>query len=599
MTKDDWHSTAARRRDEIYSHIPREWLVDEFLLEESKKRPIDLPEKCGLLTPRELRITGLSAVELLRRIHDGIYTAVEVTRAFCKRAAIAHQATNCLAWVMFESALAQAAALDEYLFSYGKPIGPLHGLPISVKEHIYLAGTPATSGLIAWADEMSQEDALIVKLFREAGAVFHVKTTNPQTLMSLETQSNLYGRTLNPHNTDLSPGGSSGGEGALIAMRGSLLGIGTDIGGSIRVPSGFSGIYGLKPSVARLPHSGLSGLHAGMENIIGCVGPMATSIDDLKLFCRVALAYNPWDHEPTLVELPWKEDREIQSLLPDDKLRIGVIWHDGVVHPHPPITRALRDTVTALRRAGHTVIDWDTTLHASLIDTVNKAYFLDGGREYRSMLLKGHNEPAVPLLDWTLTHIGSKPHTIEESWTVNLARDKLRTLYAKQLREAEIDVLLSPVHPAAASAHNESRYWGYCSVFNALDFSAAVFPAGTVQETDTWDRYPRPTPEPFSEMDKWYESLYVDGEAGPEKYAHAPIPLQLVGRRFQEEKLLNIMDKVVEILRAAEDYVGIDDGIDGASRIGGDGDEEELDSVIHGGDGDDDDNESMLSKRFL
>lgn len=433
-------------------------------------------------------------------------------------------------------------------------------------------------------------------------------------MQSLETQSNLYGRTLNPHNTDLSPGGSSGGEGALIAMRGSLLGIGTDIGtslspltftilyihahtlthatgGSIRVPGGFSGIYGLKPSVARLPHSGLSGLHAGMENIIGCVGPMATAIDDLKLFCRVSLAYNPWDHEPTLVELPWKEDREIYSLLPD-KLRIGVIWHDGVVHPHPPITRALRDTVTALRRAGHTVIDWDTTLHSAIIDTVNNAYFLDGGREYRSMLLKGHNEPAVPLLDWTLTHIGSKPHTLEESWTVNLTRDKLRTLYAKQLREAEIDVLLSPVHPAAASAHDESRYWGYCSVFNALDFSAAVFPAGTVQETDTWDRYPRPTPDPFSETDKWYESLYADGEAGPEKYAHAPIPLQLVGRRFQEEKLLNIMEKVVEILRAEED------GIDGASRVG---DEEELDSVIHGGDGDDDDddNESMLSKRFL
>lgn len=94
MTKDDWHSTAARRRDEIYSHIPRDWLVDKLLLEENKKRPIDLPEKCGLLTPRELRITGLSAVELLRRIHDGIYTAVEVTRAFCKRAAIAHQAVS-------------------------------------------------------------------------------------------------------------------------------------------------------------------------------------------------------------------------------------------------------------------------------------------------------------------------------------------------------------------------------------------------------------------------------------------------------------------------------------------------------------------------
>lgn len=131
---------------------------------------------------------------------------------------------------MFSSALQQARELDEFLETTGQTKGVLHGLPISVKEHIYLKGTPATSGLVAWKDNIIDEDALIVKIFREAGAVFHVKTTNPQTLMSLETSSNLFGRTTNPYNRNLTSGGSSGGESALLAMRGSVLGIGTDIG---------------------------------------------------------------------------------------------------------------------------------------------------------------------------------------------------------------------------------------------------------------------------------------------------------------------------------------------------------------------------------
>ena len=138
--------------------------------------------------------------------------------------------TNCIAFVMFSAAIKQARELDEYLDATGTTRGPLHGLPISVKEHIYLKGTPATSGLVAWKDNIVDQDALIVKIFRAAGAIFHAKTTNPQTLMMLETDSNLFGRTTNPYNRNLTSGGSSGGESALIAMRGSVLGIGTDIG---------------------------------------------------------------------------------------------------------------------------------------------------------------------------------------------------------------------------------------------------------------------------------------------------------------------------------------------------------------------------------
>lgn len=103
--------------------------------------------------------------------------------------------------------------------------------------------------------------------------------------------------------------------------------------------------------------------------------------------------------------------------------------------------------------------------------------------------------------------------------------------------------------PSVASAHNESRYWGYCSVFNALDFSTGVLPASTVKDTDTWERYPRASSKPLSDFDAWYERLYGKGTEGPAKYRDAPISLQIVSRRFQEEKLLAVMERVDEVLR--------------------------------------------------
>lgn len=326
-----------------------------------------------------------------------------------------YKQTNCLSEILFDEALQQAAQLDEYMTVHGKPIGMLHGLPISVKDHIKMKDTTATSGLIAWANDISDEDALIVKILREQGAIFHVKTTNPQSLMALETDSNLFGRTINPHNKNLTSGGSSGGEAALLAMHGSPLGIGTDMGGSIRVPSAFCGIYGFKPTISRIPHSGLSGLHDGMQNIVGVVGPMAQSIEDLELFCMVTLKYEPWKYEPSLIEMPWRP--EIRA---PQKLKIGVIWSDGVVQPHPPITRALKRVVSALTGAGHTIIDWDTGLHNQLYDVTNEIYFLDGGAEYHQRLEEG-NEPAVPIMKWLLDEKAIKHHTVEETWKVRIS----------------------------------------------------------------------------------------------------------------------------------------------------------------------------------
>ncbi|CAK1358673.1 unnamed protein product [Cercospora beticola] len=536
------------RQREIIEQIPAEWRINASL-PWSERDPMSLPERSGILSVLELEITESSATNILGKIRCRRWSATQVTLAFCKRAAIAHQAVNCVSEFMFDEALRTAHALDDYMAEHNKTIGPLHGLPISIKEHIELKGSRATAGLWAWADFRSQEDSVVVHMLRRQGAIFHVKTTNPQLIMALETDSNLFGRTLNPHNTTLTCGGSSGGEAALICLRGSVVGIGADIGGSIRVPSGFCGLYGLKPSVARLPHGGLRGLHAGMENIIGCVGPMATSLADLQLICDSILACQPSDIEPGLIEMPWKRDVHMPG-----RLRVGILWHDGVVAPHPPIRREMLRVQQALQRAGHSTFEWEPVEHKQLAGLIDELYFLDGGEEYFKILKSG-NENAVPIMQWLLDSKASKTYKVQETWKINTIVDKLRSSHLSRWISSDVDVLLTPVNASLASGHDESRYWGYSSVYNLLDLPAVAFPTGVINSADTWTSYPAEQKHAMSPIDGYYRQLY--DEYGPEKYVNAPVSLQLVGRRLREEELLRALE-IVERALAGGKYGQLD-----------------------------------------
>ena len=143
---------------------------------------------------------------------------------------------------LIPQALLDAEACDEHLARTGQTLGPLHGLPISLKEHIPVSGHRTNVGFVAWVNNMSTQDANIVQTLKGLGAVVFARTNEPQALMQLETSNNIYGTTVHPKNTSLTPGGSSGGEAALMAMKGSPLGIGGDIGGSIRVPAALTGV---------------------------------------------------------------------------------------------------------------------------------------------------------------------------------------------------------------------------------------------------------------------------------------------------------------------------------------------------------------------
>ena len=333
---------------------------------EESKLPNNLTEyalKSGYYTTEELEIIQSEAEDILEKIANRIWTSLDVTKAFCKASAYAQELTNCITEVLYAEAFERAKYLDGHLEKNGNTIGPLHGLPISLKDCFITAPHPSSIGMAAYANEPTEKDTLIVTLLRDMGAIFYVKTNVPTAMMMAETNNNVWGEGRNPLHKGLSCGGSSGGEGAIIAFRASPLGIGTDIGGSVRIPSAWNALYGLKPSFGRYPtYGGKSGI-PGQELVLAVNGPMSKSLRSLQLYSEALLGQQcaPWLYDHKCLPIPWRKN-VIQP--PGRKLRFGMIGiHDGLVHCHPPVERALGMTKKALESQGHEVVDWKAKDH--------------------------------------------------------------------------------------------------------------------------------------------------------------------------------------------------------------------------------------------
>ncbi|KAF8527413.1 amidase signature domain-containing protein [Hysterangium stoloniferum] len=509
------------------------------------------PLAVSLLTEREREIVNSDATDLVMSLRASHYSAVEVTTAFCKVATVAQDLTNCLTEIFFEEALQRAGELDKHLAETGQPVGPLHGLPVSVKDHILLKDHDTSTGYIAWAFKtVAEKDAVAVHILRHAGAVFYVKTANPQSLLSLETNNNIWGRTLNPFNRSLTPGGSSGGEGALIALKGSPLGLGTDIGGSIRIPAVHTGLYGFKASVARIPHAGLLGSHDGMDAILGVLGPIARSARDLSLFCKVMLDARPWLLEPPLLEIPWKANVADGLELPP-KLSFALVWDDGVVAPHPPLIQALNRVKRALIDAGHEVIDWVPLKHQEGWNLITQLYLLDAGKEYVDTLTAG-GEPAVQQTQWILSQAKDEPYSVGEIFKLNLARERFRVDALMHWNQTEsrtttgrpVDAIISPVSPSLAPPHDTTISWTYTSHWNLLDYPAAVFPMGRyVADAEIVV----PFGPPRNEAEVYLHNQWTED---PQRANGLPVGLQIIGRRHNEEKVLAMLQVVDNALKS-------------------------------------------------
>lgn len=525
-----WQEIAAEAqayRNETIAHLSP---AAPAIPDDIPKDVMRLPQQ--LLDEETIYITELPIENLLASLATCQISAVKVTQAFLQRAALAQGLTNCLTELLSELSLRRAAELDAYFKDHQRPIGPLHGLPTSVKEHIEFEGLRCTTGYISHWDNISKEDAHILQVLHKAGAVFHARTTIPQTMMHLETDSNLYGVTTNPHNTNLTSGGSSGGEGALIALQGSCLGIGSDVGGSIRSPAANCGIYGFKPTAFRIPTDGWGYMMAGADTVESVLGPLSTSLEGLKVFIKTVIDSEPWLTEPALIPMPWRP-----FTVPQDRpLRIGVLHHDGVVLPHPPITRALNLMAQHMKTRGIEIVEFTPHLHDEAWAILSSLYYTDGGEaDTEDMTASG--EPWRPLSEWIIRENPCvKKLTVGELAYWSEEREAYRKEYALHWNKHNIDALLCPVGPGVAPKHNTAKYWCYTSQWNLLDYPGVVFPVCKVDKTvDKWDH----VGASMSGQDEDNRKLW-----DPEEFHGVPVGLQLVGRRFDDEKVLGILEYI-------------------------------------------------------
>ncbi|KAH0337040.1 fatty-acid amide hydrolase, partial [Aureobasidium melanogenum] len=531
----DWESKAQICRDILENSISKQWLLPADKLPTKQQLNVTkVPYTCGILSAEELDMTEQTAAGLLSKYQSGAWKVEDVTVAFLKRATIGQQLLNFATEFLTEEALETAKALDKHFESTGKLIGPLHGIPVSVKEHVSYGGKITHAGFVSEIDNIAKEDALLVQLLKKAGAVCTVRTNQPQSLMHLDCENNITGTTLNPYNLKLSPGGSSGGEGASMGFKCAVLGVGTDIGGSIRAPAAFNNSYGLRPTTLRNSGLGLHGVLGGQESIKGVIGPLGQSIDDLWLFQKALIDLNPHDIDTTLAPVPWRGELETPK-----NITVGIMMTDGIVKPHPPLIRALETAKSKLHAAGVKVVDWENYKHDHAWDIVSALYFPDGGKRIEDALAAS-GEPMLPLTRHALNY--SKAISISENWDLNVMRENYRREYHALMKERGVDVILCPAYVGAGVKQHGAKYWGYTSLWNILDQPAVVFPTGMSVDKNIdiiEEGY-----SPLNEKDKAEFEAY-----DPELFDGFPITLQLAGKHFHDEDVLRAAKLVENVIK--------------------------------------------------
>lgn len=522
---DEYEARKAEVLKAFAASIPEEYHLPKETIDNAPSDVTGIPSTCGLLTPEELHITETyDATSLAEAIAARKLTAVAVARAFSKRAIVAHQLTCCLTQWFMDSAIAQAEELDAHLAKHGTTVGPLHGVPMSIKDHIPLAGTFSSSGYLA-SIVKDEEDAPMVAILRAAGAVFYCKTNQPQSLMHLESASH-WGRALCPSNTALSAGGSSGGEAALVAMRGSVLGVGSDIGGSVRGPAAFCGVVGFKATAYVLPmFRFLASPFAGELQVLCSTGPICRSVADADLFMRTISAAKPYLDDPRLVPIPWTG-----LSTPTPRLKVGIVSHDGFITPQPPITRALDWAREQLKQIPNIEIkEFHPYGAKEAWEKARRFYWTDGGHGLRSAL-ESSGEPVLPLSEWIWRDAeAGGMQTVAQAAQNRTERDAFRIAFAKSWNEQDVDVILGPTFVGPACAHDTAFYWTYTSLYNLVDYPGLVIP--TPIRAEKGEKYPEGY-QPLGEECAAVKKLWDEGN-----FDAAPAALQLVARKYHDNEL--------------------------------------------------------------
>jgi Asp-tRNA(Asn)/Glu-tRNA(Gln) amidotransferase A subunit family amidase len=432
---------------------------------------------------------------------------VEVLEAHLKTVEASQPVLN--AFVHLDAAAARRQAhAAEAAVSNGSPLGRLHGIPLTVKSCIDVAGWPCPAGSLLRKDYVPKHDAPLVARLKSAGAILLGNTNTPEFLMAYESANLLTGKTSNPWNLSYSAGGSSGGEAAAIAAGCSMGGVGSDGGGSIRVPAHFCGICGLKPTPGRVPCTGHFPPGAGAFSWIGVVGPMARTIADVRTLFEVMAGPDAGDAltSPVPSRAPSKNDLH--------GLRIGLLESDA-------LGTATAETTEAVQQAAKWLADQGFTLEPIRIDGLDRAlelWWFFFGHVIGHLLQKavaGNEEKISPALREYLSIANSgNPITVDQFIEACAERDLLR---AKILRQMEnVPVLLSPISSAPAFHHGEGNYRPGTGYLDTMRFS------------------------------QWLNLTGFPGLSVPVTVSNdgLPIGVQLIGRPFEDELLLSVAEAI-------------------------------------------------------
>lgn len=509
-------------------------------------------------------IHALSARALLAALRARALSSVEITTALQARMDAVDPCVHAFVHVFREQALEQARRSDEAR-ARGETLGPLAGLPITVKENFATAGTPVTLGLRARLGEPAREDAAIVATAREAGALVLGKTNIPLFLLSMETNNDIWGTTLNPWDTRRSPGGSSGGEAAAIATGCSPLGIGSDIGGSVRIPCAWTGIAGLKPTVGLWTARGQRAGLPGQEGIRSSAGPLARTVDDLVLAMQALSPERQRRFDPRVPPLPLGDPSAVDLR----GLTVGFYEDDGFLGPSLAVRRAVREAASALEAAGATVVPYSPPKSWEMVRLYFAALSADGGATLRAQL---GDQPVTPQLTSLmnilrvpelgrralsrvmaargearvaalLDVLGEKPVAVW--WALTAQRNVFQADELAAWQAQGLDLVVGPPTVTPAALLGQTGDWSmgawHTMRYNLLDLPAGIVPATRVRPEEAT------RPEARDRLEKKAASFDA-GSAG------LPVAVQVIGRPWEEHRVLAAMAALEAVFVASPDF---------------------------------------------
>lgn len=512
-----------------------------------------------------VEITSLGASEIAEKIISGAFSAREAVEAHIRRIEAVHHKLNAVVVPLFDQARAEAEAADNARLE-GKPAGPLHGVPITIKESFDVAGTATTMGLSERIEHRAKEDGPLVARLRRAGAIILGKCNVPQLLMAPESDNPVYGRTNNPWNTERAPGGSSGGCAAIIAAGGSALGMGSDIGGSIRNPAHACGIHGFKPTSGRLTMLGHAEIFPGQEAVLCQPGPLARNVADLVLAMKVLATPGQEDFDPSIAPVPVGDPSAIKI----KNLRVAMYTDNGFMKAAPALRRAVGEAATALRDRGVEVEEWSPPDVTEAWRIYLGLLFGDGAASTRRVLGKSRRDWRINRLVrttalpggllyasyWPLKLAGQiriaevtrslEALSADSYWQLVSKHKRYRTRFLAELNTSRFDAIICPPDALPALRHGDSLYLSdalsYTGLYNLLGMPAGVVAATRVQEGEESDRVPG------------IDIVGLNARKVETGSAGLPVGVQVAARPWREDIVLALMAVLEEHFKGQPTY---------------------------------------------